>query len=112
MSTPQTVALPAPRLQIRRATLLMALGLLVAAAASIAILALTGTNHSNARIPAASSQVTSVSVPQIRFLGPQQLRVGAKDPTTLTAASGSTSTADAKNATIRSCLGAPQRCLR
>jgi hypothetical protein len=112
MSTPQTVALPAPRLRIRQATLLTALGLLVAIAASIVILALTGANHTTATIPATASQATSVSMPQIRYLGPQQLRAALKQPTTQTAASDAISTADAENAMLNYCLGAAQRCLR
>ena len=111
MSTPQSIALPAPRLPVRQATLLTALGLLVAIAASILILALTATDHTAATTPATASPATSASVPQIRYLGPQQLRA-AQEQTTQMADSGSTSTAGANNAVLRYCLGAPQRCLR
>jgi hypothetical protein len=112
MSTPQTIALPAPRLQIRQATLLTSLGLLIATAASILILALTSTSHTTATTPATGFRATSVSVPQIRYLGPQQLRAALKEQTTQTAAGGSSSTAEAKNALLHYCLGAAQRCLR
>ena len=112
MSTPHSIALPAPRPQFRRATLLAALGLLAAIAASIATLALTGTNHTTATAPATASQATSVAVPQIRYLGPQQLRAAVKPQITPTTPSASISAAAAETARLHYCLGDAQRCLR
>lgn len=103
MSTPQTIAVPAPRLQIRPATLLTAFGLLIAIAASILILTLTGGNHTTATASATAVQATSVSVPQIRYLGPRQVHAAL---TPQTEASGST-------LAHYTCLGpAQERCLR
>ena len=74
MSTPHTIAVVAPRFQIRAATLGTALGVLVAIAVSIMFLALAGANHTTGTSPVTVSQATSGSVPQIHYLGPRQLR--------------------------------------
>jgi hypothetical protein len=103
MSTPQTIALRAPRFRIRQARLLTALGLLVAIAASIVILELSGANHTGATTPATVSQATSVAVPQVRYLGPRQEHALQ---TTQTQATGTTMPQ-------YTCLGpAQERCLR
>jgi hypothetical protein len=112
MSAPHTVAFPAARLQVRQTTLLAALGLLAAIAASIAVLAVNGANHTTATTPATAAQATSVSLPQIRYLGPRQFRAAAKPQITPTVPSATTSSATAKTAMLHYCLGAAQRCLR
>jgi hypothetical protein len=115
MSTPQTITRVAPRLQIRRATLLTALALLAATTATIAVLALAGANQSTAGLPVTASQATGQQVfnPRVAaFAGPRQEHAALNEQTTPTLASGRSSTVNASNALLRYCLGAPQRCLR
>ena len=104
MSSPHTIAFPAPRFWSRQATLAAALGMLVAIAATVAILALTGANQPTTTTPVTAPQVTTASVPQIRYLGPRQVQEAFTAPTTQ--ASGTAAPGYA-------CLGAGQaRCLR
>jgi hypothetical protein len=103
MSTPHTIALPAPRIRIRQAPLLTALGLLAAITATIVILALNGANHTTATVPAPAVHATSGSVPRVRYLGPRQQQAAQISQTQ---ASGTT-------APQYICLGPAQaRCLR
>jgi NO-binding membrane sensor protein with MHYT domain len=84
MSTPQTIALGAPRFRIRPATLGTALGVLVAVAVSIVILGLAGAHRTTGMNPATGSQASNGAVSQVRYLGPQQLRAAGRvsaDPT-------------------------------
>lgn len=69
MSTPQSIALAAPRLRIRQSTLGTTLGVLVAIAVSAAILALAGTRHISATSPVAASHVSSGPVAHYTCLG-------------------------------------------
>jgi len=103
MSTPQSIAVVAPRFRIRQATLLAALGVLAAIAVSIVILAVTSANHTAAVAPVTASEASSGSVPAIRYLGPRQVSASLNPQTT--------ATTDASNAVLHYCLGAAQRCL-
>jgi hypothetical protein len=74
-----------------------AIGVLVAIAVSIVIVALTGAHHTTTSTPVTPSQAASGSVPQIHYLGPQQVRAGLNSQTphvrsaaTAPAAGGST----------------------
>ena len=115
MSTPQTIAFPAPRLRLRHATLLTALGVLVAITVTVAVLALTtGAQHNATAVPVTSSAAIGGSVPAVRYLGPRQVSAAALDPQpTQLQAFGATPTAAASHAALlHSCLGDAQRCLR
>jgi hypothetical protein len=103
MSTPQTIL--TPRLRIRPGTGLTTLGVLVAIAITIAILALTGTHHTTVTTAATTSQAAATATPQTHYLGPRQQQA----PTTT---HGAASAASAGPAAHRTCLGAAQRCLR
>ena len=59
MSTPHTIARVTPRLRIRPGTVMTALGVLVAIAVTIGILALTGTHHTTVTTPATTSQAAA-----------------------------------------------------
>jgi hypothetical protein len=115
MSTPQAIAFPAPRVRFRHATLLTALGVLVAIAVSISVIALTTGGHpAAATSPVSVSQATPGSVSEVHYLGPRQIGAIALNPqTTQLQAVGTTPTADASNTVLHySCLGAAQRCVR
>jgi hypothetical protein len=114
VSTPQAIAFPAPRFRFRQATLLTALGVLVAIAASIAIIALTSGGHpAAATTPVGVSAAATSSVPETHYLGPSQIAAAALAPqSTQLQAVGTTATANASNTRLYTCLGAAQRCLR
>jgi hypothetical protein len=109
MSTPQTIARVAPRFQVRQAPLLTALGVFVAIAVSIVILALTGASHTTAASPVTASEATGASVPQVHYLGPRQLSEGLNPQTTQMPRGGTSSTNNALSG--YACLGAAQHCL-
>lgn len=108
MSTPQSTALAARRFPIRPATLLTALGVLVAIAVSIAFLALPGANRTTATTPVTVSQAISGSVSPIRYLGPRQAQAALTPQATQTAVGATAAAGDAR---LHYCLGAAQRCL-
>jgi hypothetical protein len=85
-----------------------ALGVLVAIAVTITILALTGANHTTAPTPATASQASSGSTPQVHYLGPRQEHAVINPPS----GGGSTTVGVGNPASRYSCLGAAQRCLR
>jgi len=70
MST-QSIPHVTPRFGIGPRTVLTAVGLFVAIAATITILALTA-HHTTAQAPAAAPHVSARSTPQTRYLGPRQ----------------------------------------
>jgi hypothetical protein len=115
MSTPQPIAFPAPRVRFRQTALLTALGVLVAIAVSIAIIALTTGGHpATASSPVTVSQATSGSVPGVHFFGPRQIGAAALDPqSTQRPAVGTTPAGHATTAGLHyTCLGAAERCFR
>jgi hypothetical protein len=92
-----------PRFRIGRRTVLTAVALLVAIAATITILALTA-NHTTAATPATAPHATAArSIPQTHYLGPRQEHATPNPQT-----SGTT----ANPAVHYSCLQAAQRCIR
>jgi hypothetical protein len=109
MSTPQSIAFPATRVRVRHATLLTALGVLVAVAVTVVMLTLVGANHTTVTTPVTSSQAAVGSTPQTHYLGPQQTRAGLNPTTVQGDASGAATGGPAAH---YSCLGAAQRCLR
>jgi hypothetical protein len=115
MSTPQTITRVAPRLQIRRATILTALALLAATTATIAVLALAGANQSTAGLPVTASQATGQQVfnPRVAaFVGPRHEHAALKEQTTHTVASGRTSTAGPGNQAVHYICQPDKYCLR
>jgi hypothetical protein len=86
MSTPQTIARVTPRFRIRPGTVVTALGVLVAIAVTIGILALTGTHHTTVTTPATTSQAAGAT-PQTHYLGPRQQQAPATTHGAATAAS-------------------------
>lgn len=105
MATPQTITRTTPRVGIRPGTVLTALGVLVAIAVAIVILALTGTHHTTVATPAATPQVGASATPGTHYLGPRQEQALAIIHSTASTASGGA-------AGHYTCLGAAQRCLR
>ncbi len=106
MSTPQSVPL-SPRVRIGRGTTMTALGVILAIAVAITILALTSADHTTVATPATASQAASVSTPQVHYLGPRQ------EQAAVTPQSGSGTTPTAGNAVSHySWLGAAHRDLR
>jgi hypothetical protein len=81
MTTPQTNAHIAHRLRIRPATPLTALGVLVAIAVSILILALTHAHRTATGSPVTPSQAAGGSVPELHYLGPRQVGAGREPQT-------------------------------
>ena len=70
MSTPQTITRVTPRSRIRPGTVLTTLGVLIAIAATIVILGLTGTHHTTLTTPATTSQPAAASLDShVRFGG-------------------------------------------
>jgi hypothetical protein len=115
MSTSQAVAFPAARARFRKATLLTALGVLVAIAVTIVIIALTtGGHHATATSPVTVSEATSGSVSGVHYIGPRQIGATALGgQATQPRAIGTTPTAHADNGALHyTCLGAAERCLR
>jgi len=106
MSTPQSIPHLTPRFRIGLGTTLTALGVLVAIAVSILILALTGANNTTVATPVTASQAASGSTPQVHYLGPRQ-----EQAATDAHSGGTRPTAGAGNPAAH-CLGAAQRCLR
>ncbi len=104
MSTPQTVTPATSRLLTRPGTLIAALGVLVAIAVTIVILALTGAHHTTVPIPATASQAVASATPQVHYLGPRQQQAALHRTTT--------HRGTGHPAPHYTCLGAPQRCLR
>jgi hypothetical protein len=87
---------------------LTALGVLLAIAVTVIILALTGASHTTVATPVTAPQAASSSIPQVRYLGPRQVHA-ALNPhrgwgTAITAGAGTPAHYD--------CLGAARRCLR
>ena len=103
MSTPQSIPRATPRIRIGLGTVLTALGVLAATAATITILALTGANHTTATNPVAASQAAGASTSPTHYLGPRQQRAESQ--------SGD-STSPVAPAAHYTCLGVAQRCLR
>ena len=101
MST-QSIPHVAPRFRIGTRTVLTAVALLVAIAATITILALTA-NHTTAASPARASHTASGSTPQAHYLGPR------REQTTLNPQISATAGNPAGH---YSCLQAAQRCVR
>jgi hypothetical protein len=101
MSSLNSTAPLAPRLHVTVGTALTALGAVLAIAATIVTLALTGANHTTAASPPTASQAASSPTTHVRYLGPRQLKA-TPDPQ-------SGATAGAGNAAPRyTCLGAAQ----
>lgn len=108
MSTPQSIPHLTPRSRIRRGTLLTALGVLLAIAVAIIMLALTGTNHTTLATPVTASQAAASSTPQVRYLGPHQEHAAINPQSR-----GITPATSAGNpAPHYNCLGAARSCLR
>lgn len=109
MSTPHTIP-RAPRFRIKLGTLMTSLGVLIAIATTVTVIALTGANHTTLAPPATASQAAAGSTPHIRYLGPQQQ---SARPNPQTAQGGaSTPTTGAGNPTAHyACLGAAHHCL-
>jgi hypothetical protein len=105
MSTTQGVPHLTPRVRIGFGTLLAALGVLVAIAVTIALLALTSANHTAAAIPSTPSPAAVGSTPEIHYLGPRQTSA-ALTATTTSGLGGS------DLAPRLTCLGDAQRCNR
>jgi hypothetical protein len=105
MSTHQSIPHLAPRVRIGLGTVGTALGVLVAIAVAITILALTGANHTTVATPVTASQAAAASTPQVRYLGPRQEQAAR-------AASTSPAAGIGNPAPHYTCLGAAQRCLR
>jgi hypothetical protein len=105
MSTPHTITRVTPRLRIRPGAVLTALGVLVAIALTIGILAVTGTHHTTITTPARTSQAAAAAAAQTHYLGPRQQHA----PTTTHGAASATSAGPAAHST---CLETAQRCLR
>jgi len=106
MYTPQPIEPITPRFHIKPGALLTALGVLVAIAATIMFLTLTGTNHHTiVATRATTSQAAAPTTPHTHYLGPRQQQA--------TSNSQGAGSATAGNSAVRyTCLGAPQRCLR
>lgn len=105
MSTPQPIAPVIPRFRITPRTALTAVGVLVAIAATIMFLALTGANHhTTVAASPTTSQAASVTR-QTRYLGPRQQQAPISSH-------GAASMAAGDPAAHPTCLGDPQRCLR
>ncbi|MGB8881531.1 MAG: hypothetical protein WCD11_34875 [Solirubrobacteraceae bacterium] len=108
MSAPQSIPHVTHRFRIGLGTMLTALGVLLAVAVTIIILALTGANHTTVATPVTASAAANGSTPQTHYLGPRQQRAAINPQN-----GGITATASAgKPAPLYSCLGAVQRCLR
>jgi hypothetical protein len=114
MSTPQAIALPASRVRFHQATLLTALGVLVAIAVTIVIIALTTGGHPATSTNAVTvSGATSGSVSELHYLGPRQVGAAALDPQTTPLQAVGTPRAAASNGVLHyTCLAAAERCLR
>jgi hypothetical protein len=73
MSTPQSFPL-SPRVRIGLGTTLTALGVILAIAVAITIIALTSADHMTVATPPTVSQAAGGSTPQVHYLGPRQDR--------------------------------------
>jgi hypothetical protein len=80
MFTTQHIEPITPRLRTGPGTVVTALGVLVAIALAIVILALTSTHHTTDTTPATTSQAAASATPRTHYLGPRQQR--AQTPTT------------------------------
>jgi hypothetical protein len=69
MSAPQTIRRAGPGFRTRQAARLTALGVLIAAAVSIAILALTSAHHITTTSPLTPFQAASSSVSRVNYVG-------------------------------------------
>ncbi len=106
MSTSQDIAHVAPGFRKGYRTVLMAVGVLVAAVITVTILALAGAHQSTVARPATSSQPAFASTPHMRYLGPRQQRA-------LIAEGAAAATVGAGVGVAHYvCLGSAQRCLR
>jgi hypothetical protein len=107
MATTHTITRVGTQSRTRQATLLTAIVALAAVAISIAVLTLAGAHHSTAATPLTTSNAAAGSVPQVRYLGPNQV---SED---LNAVRNLTPSAGADDAAHYICLGvAQERCLR
>ena len=109
MYTPQPIEPLTPRFRIRPGTVVTALGVLVAIAVTIGILALTGTNHTTLPIPATTSHAADGTAPHVHYLGPQQTRAWLNPATTQGDATGPVTGDHVPQYT---CLGIAEHCLR
>ena len=105
MSTPHTITRVTRRVRIRPGAVLPALGVLVAIALTIGILAVTGTHHTTITTPATTSQAAASATPHTHYLGPRQQQAGLNPTTT---DSGPAAGYPANSA----CLLAAHHCLR
>jgi hypothetical protein len=109
MSTPQSIAHVTPRLRIGLGRVLTALGILVAVATTVIILALTGAHHASVATPVAPTNAGVTSRPHTHYLGPRQMHAAlnpqSSGVTLPTAGTGNP-------APTYICLGASKRCLR
>jgi hypothetical protein len=101
MST-QSIPHVTPRFRIGPRTVLSAVGLFIAIAATITILALTA-NHTTAATPATAPHPAARYTPQTHYLGPRQEQATPHPQT-----SGITANPSAHY----TCLQAAQRCIR
>lgn len=108
MSTPQSIPHLTPQFRVRLGTLLTALGVLIAIAVSIVILALTGANHTTVATPVTPAQAAADSTPQVRYLGAGQVHAALKPQS----GAVTTSTAGAGTPAHYDCLGAARSCHR
>jgi hypothetical protein len=108
MSTPHSIPHVTPRFRIGLGTALSALGVLLAIAVTVILLALTGANHTTIATPVTASQASTGSTPQAHYLGPRQQRA-AINPQSVP---GTTTTGASNPAAHYACLAAARRCLR
>ena len=101
MYTTQRIEPITPRFRTRPGTVATTVGVLVAIALTIVILAFTGTHHTTVPTSASPSQAAASDTPHTHYLGPRQQQAP-------TSSHGATSTAS----THSTCLGAAQLCLR
>jgi hypothetical protein len=109
MSTPQSIARVTPRLRIGLGRVLTALGILVAVATTIIILALTSARHTTVASPVAPTNAGGPSRPHTHYLGPRQMHA-ALNPQSSRVAAPTTGTGNPAPAYI--CLGVSKRCIR
>ena len=85
--------------------MLTAVGVLVAIAVAITIMALTGANDTTVATPVTASQAAAGPTPQTHYLGPRQEHAAHTDGTTPAAGIGNP-------APHYTCLGVARGCLR